>query len=217
MPPRATTTNNRAGSPRDASPREVSPQRVVQAAIQSGTFAPVYYLHGDDDYLKDAAISDLLAAAIDPSTRDFNCEIRHGSDLDAEAVSRLLSTPPMLALRRAVVLRDVTTLKKAARGQLDRYLTHPASDTLLLLTSPIGTKADPALALASVVLDFAPLTPERVRRWISHHASASLSIAIHEEAIQLLQQAVGNDLHCVVGRAGQMRQLCTRPARPTED
>lgn len=190
MPPRAS-----ASSAPDPSPREASPQRVVQAAIQSGTFAPVYYLHGDDDYLKDIAIRDLLAAAIDASTRDFNCEIRRGADLDAEAVSSLLATPPMLAARRAVVLRDVTTLKKAARGQLDRYLTRPASDTLLLLTSPAGTKADPALLLASVALDFAPLTPERVRRWIAHHASTVLAIGIHEDAIQLLQQVVGNDLH----------------------
>jgi len=190
MPPRATDTTTR-----DHVPREASPQRLVQAAIQSGTFAPVYYLCGDDDYLKDGAVKDLLDAAIDPSTRDFNCEIRRGADLSAEDVSSLLATPPMLAIRRAVVLRDVTTLKKAARGQLDRYLTRPAGDTLLLLTSPAGTKADAALVQASVALDFAPLSPERVRRWIAHHVSTALSIGISEEAIQLLQQAVGNDLH----------------------
>ena len=190
MPPRATDTTTR-----DHVPREASPQRLVQAAIQSGTFAPVYYLFGDDDYLKDGTVKDLLDAAIDPSTRDFNCEIRRGADLSAEDVSSLLATPPMLAIRRAVVLRDVTTLKKAARGQLDRYLTRPAGDTLLLLTSPAGTKADVALVQASVALDFAPLSPERVRRWIAHHVSTALSIGISEEAIQLLQQAVGNDLH----------------------
>lgn len=159
----------------------------------------MYYLFGDDDYLKDQAVKELLAAAIDPSTRDFNCEIRRSADLDAEAVSSLLSTPPMLAERRAVVLRDVTMLKKAARGQLDKYLARPASDTLLLLTSAAGTKADAAIEQASVALDYAPLTPERVRRWIAHHASSVLSISIGDEAIQLLQQAVGNDLHLLAG------------------
>jgi DNA polymerase-3 subunit delta len=175
--------------------KESSPLRVVQAAIQSRSFAPVYYLHGDDDYLKDGAVRDLLDAAIDPSTRDFNCEIRRASDLDAEAVSSLLATPPMLAERRAVVLRDVTTLKKAARQQLDKYLKRPANDTLLLLLSPAGTKVDAAIAAASEALEFAPLTPERVRRWIAHHATTVLHVHIAEEAAQLLQQAVGNDLH----------------------
>ena len=176
---------------------EASPQRTVLAAIQSRKFEPVYYLFGDDDYLKDAAVHDLLDAAIDPSTRDFNCEIRRGSDLDAEAVSSLLATPPMLAERRAVVVRDVTTLKKAARAQLDRYLAHPAGDTLLLLTSPAGTKADAALMSASTSLNYAPLTPERVRKWISHHAMSVHKITITEDASELLQQAVGNELHAL--------------------
>ncbi len=158
-------------------------------------FAPVYYLFGDDDYLKDGAVKDLLDAAIETSTRDFNCEIRRGSDLDAEDVSSLLATPPMLAARRAVVLRDVAGLRKAARAQLDRYLSRPADDTLLLLTSPAGAKVDSAVAQASVALDFAPLSPERVRRWIAHHATTVLKMEIAESAIQLLHQAVGNDLH----------------------
>ncbi|WP_310568731.1 DNA polymerase III subunit delta [Gemmatimonas sp.] len=175
--------------------KESSPLRVVQAAIQSRSFAPVYYLHGDDDYLKDAAVRDLLDASIDPSTRDFNCEIRRANELDAEAVSSLLSTPPMLAEKRAVVFRDVTALKKAARQQLDKYLKRPASDTLLLLVSPAGTKADAAIASASESLEFAPLTPERVRRWITHHATTVLAVHIADDAAQLLQQAVGNDLH----------------------
>jgi DNA polymerase-3 subunit delta len=182
--------------PKSAVPtaKEASPLRVVQAATQSGQFAPVYYLHGDDDFLKDAAVRDLLQAAIDPSTRDFNLEQRRGADLDAEQVASLLTTPPMLAERRAVVLRDVTALKKAPRAQLDKYLQRPASDTLLLLVSPAGTKPDSALADASVSLDFAPLTPERVRRWITHHAGSALQVDIADDAAQLLQQAVGNDL-----------------------
>lgn len=182
--------------PKAAAPsKEVSPLRTVQAAVQSRQFDPVYYLHGDDDYLKDGAIRDLLNAAIDPGTRDFNCEIRRAADLDAETLGSLLNTPPMLAERRAVVLRDVTALKKAPRTQLDRYLARPASDTLLLLVSPAGTKVDAALAGASTSLAFTPLTPERVRRWIAHHAGIALNVDIAEDAADLLQQAVGNDLH----------------------
>ncbi len=167
---------------------------MVQAAVQSRSFAPVYYLCGDDDFLKDGALHDLLEAAIDPSTRDFNCEVRRASDLDAETLGSLLATPPMLAERRAMVLRDVTALKKGARQQLDAYLKRPASDTLLLLVSPAGTKIDAALSSQSIVLDFEPLSPERVRKWIAHHASTVLSIGVADDAAALLQQSVGNDL-----------------------
>lgn len=52
--------------PKSAAPtaKEASPLRVVQAAIQSRQFAPVYYLHGDDDYLKDAAIREIGRAHV---------------------------------------------------------------------------------------------------------------------------------------------------------
>lgn len=172
-----------------------SPQRVVQNAIQSRTFAPVWFLHGDDDFLKDAAVTALVDAAIDPSTRDFNFETRRGNELDAETIASLLATPPMLAERRALVIRDVGLLKKAARAQLDLYLKRPAPDTLLLLVNPAGAKADAALEKSTENLHFEPLTPERVRRWIAHHASTVHSLEVSEEATVLLQRGVGNDLH----------------------
>ncbi len=178
-----------------ATPREVSPLRVVQAAVQAAEFAPVYYLYGDDDYLKDAAVRDLLAAAIDAATRDFNCEVRRASELDAEDISTLLSMPPMLAERRAVVLRDVGSLKKASRQQLESYLKRPARDTLLLLVSPAGTKPDAVLQQHSESLEFEALPPERVRKWIGHQVRAAHDMQITDDATRLLQQAVGNDLH----------------------
>ena len=182
-----------------SSRKEASALRVVQAAVQSRVFAPVYYLYGDDDYLKDCAVRDLLSAAVDPATRDFNSETRRAGETDAESLGSLLATPPMLAERRAVVLRDVGALKKAARQQLDRYLARPASDTLLLLVSPAGAKADAALMAHAESLDFAPLSPDRVRKWILHHATTTLGVDIDDDAVQLLHQAVGNDLHALAG------------------
>jgi DNA polymerase-3 subunit delta len=189
MPPR------RAATP----PQEADPLRVVQAAIQSRTFAPVYYCHGDDDYLKDGAVRDLLAAAIDPSTRDFNCEVRHGGALEPQLLGSLLETPPMLAERRALVVREVGALKKDAMAVLLRYLARPAPDLLLLLVSQAGEKEDKALSAAATTLAFVPLSPERVRRWIGWHAGKQLERGVTDEAAALLQQAVGSDLQQLAG------------------
>lgn len=191
MPPR------RAAPP--LPPQEADPRRVVQAAIQARTFAPAYYLYGDDDYLKDAALRDLLDAAIDPSTRDFNCEVRHGEALDDATVSSLLATPPMLAERRALVVRGVGAMDKCALDALKHYLERPAPDLLLLLVSPAGEKPVEALQRGATVLDFAPLPPERVRRWIAYHGGTVLGVTVTDEAGALLQQAVGSDLQQLAG------------------
>lgn len=169
-------------------------EKALHAALKRRVFDPVYYFHGDDDYLKDASIRDVIAAVIDPSTRDFNLEQRRASELDAEALDSLLGTPPMLADRRVAVIRDVEKLKKDARAFLDRYLTRPASDMVLLLVTPSGVKADRSLGERSTVVDFPPLTGDRVPKWVVHHVTTTLGCSITPEAVSLLVEAVGDDL-----------------------
>jgi DNA polymerase-3 subunit delta len=167
-------------------------ERALKTAITRRVFDPVYYIHGDDDFRKEDALSHLLAAAVDPAMRDFNTEVRRGAELDAAALDALLSTPPMLADRRAVVIRDVTALKKDPRATLDRYLAHPAPDTMLVLVAPAGAKADKPLADHATSIDIAQLSGERLGDWIARRAE-SLGTTITPEASALLQSAVGAD------------------------
>src|SRR5260370_2715634 len=91
-----------------------------------------YYLHGDEDVLKDEAVRALLERAVDPAARDFNVDQRWAPDLDPEAFHALVNTPPMLTATRAVVLRGCEQLKKAAklRQELLRYLDSPNPTTV---------------------------------------------------------------------------------------
>ena len=169
-------------------------EKALHAALKTRVFDPVYYLFGEDDFLKDQATRDLVEAAAEPSTRDFNLEIRRAGELDAESLDALLSTPPMLAERRVVVLREVDKLKKGARTLLDRYLARPAHDTVLVLVAPSGVKSDKALSAHATVVEYAPLTGDRVPRWVSYHAQHTLGRTITPDAVTLLVEAVGGDL-----------------------
>jgi DNA polymerase III subunit delta len=169
-------------------------EKALHSALKKRVFDPVYYLFGEDDFLKERATRDLIEAAVDPTTRDFNLELRRANELDAETLDALLSTPPMLAERRVVVLRDVDKLKKSARTLLDRYLTRAAHDTVLVLVAPSGAKADKTLSDRSTAVEFAPLTGDRLPRWLAYHAQHELGRTITPEAVTLLVEAVGGDL-----------------------
>jgi len=73
--------------------------KTLRDALKRRSFDGAYYISGDDDYQKDDAVRQLIEAALDPGSRDFNLDIRRASDLDAETLSVLLSTPPMMAER----------------------------------------------------------------------------------------------------------------------
>src|SRR4051794_31760454 len=92
--------------------------KALRAAIKDLTFAPAYYFYGEDDYLKAEELRRLIDAAVDPTTRDFNFETLRGADVGAEALGSVVGTPPMMADRRMVVIRDVNALKKDARAVL---------------------------------------------------------------------------------------------------
>jgi DNA polymerase-3 subunit delta len=178
--------------------------KTLRDAIKRRSFDGAYFIWGEDDYQKDDAIRQLIEAALDPGSRDFNLDTRRSGEIDAETLGVLLSTPPMMAERRVIVLRDVGALKKDARKVLDQYLKSPAPDLLLLMTGAAGSKADTALSASSTSLQFDPLTGDRIPRWITHRVTSELGLTITEPAIELLQAAVGSDLHQLAGELDKL-------------
>src|SRR2546422_9319804 len=116
-------------------------------SLKQGAPDAVYYLHGEEDVLKDEAVRALLERAVDPAARDFNLDRRTAAELDAEAFNALVNTPPMLAPTRAVVIRGMEQLRKTAkvREELLRYLDAPNPATVLILVHGAGEPPDTEL------------------------------------------------------------------------
>jgi DNA polymerase-3 subunit delta len=181
--------------------------RALRDAINAKKFAPAYYFFGEDEYLKEEGLRRLIDAAVDPATRDFNLDQRKGGDLDAASLSSLLGSPPMMAERRVVVIKDVGSLKKDARLALDGYLKSPANDTLLVLTSPADGKADKGLSGHTEAVEFDQLSGSLMPKWIAARA-ADLGATISPGASELLQGAVGSDLAQLAIEVNKLASYC---------
>jgi DNA polymerase-3 subunit delta len=199
-------------------------ERAFRKAIAAKSFAPIYFFHGDEDYLKEQAVREIIAAAVEEGTRDFNLDIRAGGDLTGETVGSLLSTPPMMAERRVVVFRDVGSLKKEARQAVEQYIEavrrrgEQASDVILVLVMAAGDKPKKGDALLDVhaVVEFGPLTGDRLPRWIAHYASTELGAEISPEAVALLERAVGSELPALAAELDKLASY-TRGAAIDEE
>ena len=194
----------------------VSSLKTLRDTLRRRSFDGAYYITGEDDYQKEDAVSQLIEAALDPQTRDFNLDVRKAPDLDAETLGSLLSTPPMMAERRVIVVRDAGSLKKDARKALDQYLSSPAPDLMLILTAASGSKSDAGLGEVATVLEFDQLSGDRLPKWISHHATNDLGVRITPEAVDLLQAAVGSDLHQLAAELDKLASF-TQGGEITED
>ena len=178
--------------------------KTLRDALKRRSFDGAYFITGEDDYQKDDAVRQLTEAALEPATRDFNLDTRRAAELDPETLGVLLSTPPMMAERRVIVVRDAGALKKDVRKVVDDYLQRPAPDLLLLLILTAGSKADSALSASATQLQFDPLTGDRIPKWIVHHATTELEVRISAPAVELLQAAVGSDLHQLAGELDKL-------------
>jgi DNA polymerase III subunit delta len=174
----------------------VADAKVLRTAAKERVFAPAYYFYGDDDYLKNEELRRLIDAAIDPATRDFNLEFLRGAEVDATTLGSIAGTPPMMAERRAVVVREVNALRKDARAVLDTYLERPAPDALIVVVTGAGVKPDKALLSSTTAIEFAPLSGARIPRWISYYVEHNVGggATITSGAVTLLQEAVGTEL-----------------------
>jgi DNA polymerase-3 subunit delta len=164
-------------------------------SLKRSTPDPVYYLHGDEDVLKDEAIRALLDRAVEPGARDFNVDHRSAAVLDPETFHALVNTPPMLAQTRAVIVRGMEHVKKvsALYKEITRYLAAPNPTTVLILVQGAGESPDASFMKETTAVVAERLPPDRVARWMARRAG-ELGLVLEPEAGTLLLDAVGHDL-----------------------
>jgi DNA polymerase III subunit delta len=180
----------------------------VFRAIGKGTLAPVYYLHGAEDVLKDELVRAIIEKALDPADRDFNLDQRDAAGLDPESLHALVNTLPMLAARRVAVVRGIEAWKRktALRTVLLKYLENPAADTVLILVQGAGREkenerpgtddADAEIEARSQGVEVKPLEPDRVAKWIARHAG-TMGVTFAEGAAEHLALCCDYDLGAI--------------------
>ncbi|HEX9581946.1 MAG TPA: DNA polymerase III subunit delta [Gemmatimonadales bacterium] len=163
--------------------------------VRRGKLAAVYYLTGPEDILKDEMVSAIVDAAVDPSSRDFNLDLRSAGDLDGETLHALIETPPLLATRRVVVVRGLEQWRRNAKvwDVLRRYLMAPSPTTVLVLLHAAPDGADPAIAAQATHVVLERLTPDELTAWAATTAQAA-GLLLDPAALAHLLHAVGQDL-----------------------
>lgn len=167
----------------------------VRREVERGAIAPVYYLTGDADVLKEEFTGRVIESVLAPATRDFNLDIRNAGDLDPAELHTLIETLPVFAERRVVVIKGLEQWRPSAKTWevLARYLERPSQTTVLVLLHGAGEEPDGRLLRAAVHLDFRVPGAEGVRAWVAERAERQ-GLAMEPEALEHLIRVVGPDL-----------------------
>ena len=113
-----------------------SPDAVARS-LSKGPGGGVFFLFGDEEYLKEETASAVVAAHLDPATRDFNYDQLRASDVEPETLASIVATPPMMAEWRVVVVRDVQAIatQPRLRTVIEELVDRPPTGTPSITTS----------------------------------------------------------------------------------
>lgn len=157
-----------------------------------------WFLHGDAARLRDEAARQLVDAAVDPATRDFNFDQFRAEDTSAEQLASTLAMPPMMAERRVVCVRDAERLSPSTRKVLQSALGKLPADIVLIITAtiPKGSRAAFYRDLKSScrTLEWTAPRSAEVPGWIRDRAKRRWGVDLSPRISQLIAGAVGEDL-----------------------
>jgi DNA polymerase III subunit delta len=179
--------------------------------LREGARGGVFLLHGEEEYLRDAAARDVIAAHLDPATRDFNLDEVRGGDVTPETLGSLIGTPPMMSEWRVVVVRDVHALavSPTARSILETTAERPPPGlALVLVGEPGASKAKlwTMLKKQAMAVEFPRLGEADLPGWFMSWASEA-GVALDADAARALAAAVGPDLAAAIRELEKLREF----------
>lgn len=165
-----------------------------ERSIRSGTFKPICLFTGAEDLLIGEAVDLLLSTVVEEASRPFNYDVFYGSDSEAKHIVSIASSYPMMAERRAVLVRDFDKL--ADKEAFIPYLEHPPPSTCLVLISgkpDFRQKIYKTIEENGSVFEFAQLYEDKIPDWIARRIQKG-GKKVDPDACQLLVSSVGRSL-----------------------
>lgn len=78
----------------------------LKAHIKENNLSRLYFIYGDEDYLKKIYVERIIKKAVAPEFETFNLHIPEGAEIDVDAVSDCVEAMPMMGDYVCVLLKD---------------------------------------------------------------------------------------------------------------
>ena len=165
---------------------------------------PLYYLHGDDTFMLDAAETAMVKSALPEGPSAFNYDMFRGKEATAEKIQTACETLPMLSSKRLVIVKDAQEMPNQEVNELTSYFKDPSPFTTLVFVfrtqkkKPDGRSAGiKALKKASKLYEFSAFREYEIGEVLAQQAKRR-GLNLTRAANQHLISAVGTDLSQLV-------------------
>jgi DNA polymerase-3 subunit delta len=177
--------------------------------LKNKTYAPVYFLCGEETYFIDIIEKYIEDNVLDPGTRDFNLSIFYGKDAEPSEIINTCMRLPNFAERQLVILREAQQLK--SYDLLEKYIEKPVNSTILVISHKYKTP-DKRTAFGkniqkkSVYFEAVKIKDSELPSWIMD-ACKQMNMKIIPAHAQLISEYLGNDLSRIHNELQKLRLI----------
>jgi DNA polymerase-3 subunit delta len=193
-------------------------------SLTRGDPGGVFFISGDEEYLKDEAANRIVEAFLDAGTRDFNFDQLRGPDVTPESLASVLATPPMMAEHRVVVLREAQGLSQKSREAVEAIAASSPEGLVLVVvaTIPAGSRAKFYSTLQKLArsLEFGRIDPVDLPGWVLERAREGHGLEMEPAAARALAGAaagqhriLASELQKLASYVGERRQISAEDVR----
>jgi len=179
--------------------------------LSRDALAPVYLFFGEEPFLMERALAEIVELVVDPQLRDVTLSVFEADSVDQKTICSEARTVPFLAAKRLVVVRKAHRLElRSKKAPVALYLDNPCSTTcLVLIGAQMGerqkkgenrdtrkkrqSKLVSLAARHGVAVNFPALKPWEIIRWVEDEV-ADFGKKISARAAAELQQLAGKSL-----------------------
>jgi DNA polymerase-3 subunit delta len=157
---------------------------------------PVYFLTGDEDFLKRQVLAKLRTLIFGTEADEFGLSTYSGDKAIFATVRNELETAPFLSPRRLVVIDQADPFVTLYRPALEKYVTKPVVTATLVLdvkSLPANTKLARLVDDAATIVCKAPANklPEWCVRWAASQHHKGLTLPAARLLVDLVGPAMG--------------------------
>ncbi len=170
-----------------------------QQLLKKKILPPVILLFGEEDFLIDEAVQDLIKVTVPQEVYAFNVDVIDGEKAEVKDVLSLVSSYPMMNEKRVVVVREALKFISTEKDKelLQRYVLSPVETSCFVLVGEkkpdFRVKLFAELKKSGAVYEFPRLYEHQVPAWIENRLK-NCGKSIEPEAAIVFLSVVGTSL-----------------------
>ena len=185
--------------------KETTYEEIVRN-LKNRTYAPVYFLMGEEDYYIDRISDYILDTVLTETEKEFNQTVLFGMDTDINTVINAARRYPMMSEHQVVVVKEAQNLKNLEN--LTYYLQKPMPSTILVLCYKYGVldrrkKIAAEIEKNGVLFESKKLKDSQLPGFISTYLKRK-KVEIEPKASEMMAEFVGTDLSRMTGELDKL-------------